>query len=338
MDQWDLTASDLVFCHVSLLELHASSTRLAPITSPFILADEIHKVLKIISPSTTWSQTKLPSKLRHSLRNYDVEQMNDFGLEWLSDCNFKSGLVVVSGPRKPTTMARRDKVPSIKCTANHVLPLKCSMLFFLPHFIDNKKIIRLRTERAIPGSFHCEIGTAVRRRRKMQKLHFLTLFCTQATRTVMDSNKSTALFEIPRLSAEHGGSWECRVSTNGGLDSRKFNLTIKGLGWTFCFVFLWENMENILSDGQDLFVIIISNILPEPPVPTTAPKLLEKRSKQLLVKPVDSHRGDGPITSTKVLYMPAQNANSWSSIIGKQTEMLSRQMSQKAKNTNLKYN
>lgn len=102
----------------------------------------------------------------------------------------------------------------------------------------------------------------------------------KAIRTVMDSNKSTALFEIPRLSPEHGGLWECRVSTNGGLDSHKFNLTIK-----------------------------------EPPVPTTAPTLLEKRSKQLLVRPVDSHRGDGPITSTKVLYMPAQNANSWSSII-----------------------
>lgn len=68
--------------------------------------------------------------------------------------------------------------------------------------------------------------------------------------------------------------------------------------------------------------MIISNVLPEPPVPTTAPTLLEKRSKQLLVRPVGSHRGDGPITSTKVLYMPAQNANSWSSIIGKQEEML----------------
>lgn len=67
---------------------------------------------------------------------------------------------------------------------------------------------------------------------------------------------------------------------------------------------------------------IISNVPPEPPVPTAAPTLLEKRSKQLLVRPVDSHRGDGPITSTKVLYMPAQNANSWSSIIGKQAKML----------------
>lgn len=44
----------------------------------------------------------------------------------------------------------------------------------------------------------------------------------------MDSNKSTALFEIPQLSARQGGLWECRVSTNGGQDSRKFNLTVKG--------------------------------------------------------------------------------------------------------------
>uniref|UniRef100_A0A673CAG9 Tyrosine-protein kinase receptor Tie-1 n=1 Tax=Sphaeramia orbicularis TaxID=375764 RepID=A0A673CAG9_9TELE len=106
------------------------------------------------------------------------------------------------------------------------------------------------------------------------------VFYCQASHTVMDSNKSTAHFEIPRLSAEQGGLWECRVSTNGGQDSRKFNLTIK-----------------------------------EPPVPTSAPKLLERRSKQLLVMPVDSHRGDGPIVSTRLLYKPVENKDSWSSII-----------------------
>uniref|UniRef100_A0A8C4HU71 Tyrosine-protein kinase receptor Tie-1 n=1 Tax=Dicentrarchus labrax TaxID=13489 RepID=A0A8C4HU71_DICLA len=113
------------------------------------------------------------------------------------------------------------------------------------------------------------------------RLHLFFLLIT-ASRTVMDSNKSTALFEIPHLSAQQGGLWECRVSTNGGQDSRKFNLTIKGL----C-----------------------------PPVPTTAPKLLEKRSKQLLVMPVSSHRGDGPIVSTRLLYKPVENGDSWSSII-----------------------
>ncbi|KAM4629174.1 tyrosine-protein kinase receptor Tie-1 isoform 3-T3 [Polymixia lowei] len=102
----------------------------------------------------------------------------------------------------------------------------------------------------------------------------------KASRTTMDSNKSTAQFEIPRLNAEHGGLWECRVSTNGGQDSRRFNLTVK-----------------------------------EPPVPTTPPKLLEKRSKQLVVMPVDSFRGDDPIISTKLLYKPMDNEDSWSSII-----------------------
>ncbi|XP_057697940.1 tyrosine-protein kinase receptor Tie-1 isoform X2 [Corythoichthys intestinalis] len=102
----------------------------------------------------------------------------------------------------------------------------------------------------------------------------------KASHTVMDSNKSIAMFEIPRLSAEHGGLWECRVSTIGGQDSRKFNLTIK-----------------------------------EPPVPMTAPILLEKRSKQLLVMPMDCHKGDGPIISTTLLYKPVENKDSWSSII-----------------------
>ncbi|XP_061831658.1 tyrosine-protein kinase receptor Tie-1 isoform X3 [Nerophis lumbriciformis] len=102
----------------------------------------------------------------------------------------------------------------------------------------------------------------------------------KASHTVMDSNKSIAMFEIPRLSAQQGGLWECRVSTNGGQDSRKFNLTIK-----------------------------------EPPVPTTAPILMEKRSKQLLVMPMDRHRGDGPIVSTRLLYKPVVNVDSWSSII-----------------------
>ncbi|XP_042273639.1 tyrosine-protein kinase receptor Tie-1 isoform X1 [Thunnus thynnus] len=102
----------------------------------------------------------------------------------------------------------------------------------------------------------------------------------KATQTIMDSNKSTALFEIHHLSVQQGGLWECRVSTNGGQDSRKFNLTIK-----------------------------------EPPVPITAPKLMEKRSKQLLVMPMESFRGHGPIVSTRILYKPVENEDSWSSII-----------------------
>lgn len=62
-------------------------------------------------------------------------------------------------------------------------------------------------------------------------LYYRVLFhglFSQASHTIMNSNKSTAMFEIPRLTAEEGGLWECRVSTNGGQDSRKFNLTVKG--------------------------------------------------------------------------------------------------------------
>lgn len=55
----------------------------------------------------------------------------------------------------------------------------------------------------------------------------------------------------------------------------------------------------------------------EPPVPTTVPKLLEKRSKQLLVLPGETYRGDGPIIFTKILYTPEKNGGSWSSIISK---------------------
>uniref|UniRef100_A0A3Q0RQV6 Tyrosine kinase with immunoglobulin-like and EGF-like domains 1 n=1 Tax=Amphilophus citrinellus TaxID=61819 RepID=A0A3Q0RQV6_AMPCI len=104
----------------------------------------------------------------------------------------------------------------------------------------------------------------------------------KASRTVMDSNRSTAQFDIHHLSAQHGGLWECRVSTEGGQDSRKFTLTIK-----------------------------------EPPMPTTAPKLLERRSNQLLVMPVHAYIGDGPIVSTRVLYKPQKNEKKdlWSSII-----------------------
>ncbi|KAK2835220.1 hypothetical protein Q5P01_015704 [Channa striata] len=81
----------------------------------------------------------------------------------------------------------------------------------------------------------------------------------QASQTTIESNKSTAMFHILRLGMQHGGLWECRVSTNGGQDSRQFNLIIK-----------------------------------EPPVPTTAPKLLERRSSS---------------------YKPEENGAAWSSII-----------------------
>ncbi|XP_062411984.1 tyrosine-protein kinase receptor Tie-1 isoform X4 [Sardina pilchardus] len=110
----------------------------------------------------------------------------------------------------------------------------------------------------------------------------------QPIHTTTDSNKSTAHFEIPRLQAEHGGLWECRVSTNGGQDSRKFNLTVK-----------------------------------EPPCPTTAPTLLEKGSKYLQVKLWDTYRGDGPIIATKVLYKRLDSSDLFSSFSVYNTDPIS---------------
>lgn len=148
---------------------------------------------------------------------------------------------------------------------------------------------------------------------------------SQASQTVMDSNKSTAHFEIPHLSAQQGGLWECRVSTNGGQDSRKFNVTIKGKSFKYeqtgkyCILCCdhFQNADALNEISIDLHFKIYFCVFSVPPVPTTAPKLLEKRSKQLLVMAVDSHRGDGPISSTRVLYKPVENGDSWSSIIGK---------------------
>ena len=70
----------------------------------------------------------------------------------------------------------------------------------------------------------------------------------QASQTTMDSDKSTAQFEIPSLKALDGGLWECRVSTNGGQDSRKFNLIVRGQNahsvclWVCVWVKMCTNM------------------------------------------------------------------------------------------------
>lgn len=53
-----------------------------------------------------------------------------------------------------------------------------------------------------------------------------------------------------------------------------------------------------------------------PPVPLSAPRLLAKQSRQLVVSPVDSFSGDGPITSIKLFYKPKDDHSAWSSIVG----------------------
>uniref|UniRef100_A0A8C5IKA5 Tyrosine-protein kinase receptor Tie-1 n=1 Tax=Junco hyemalis TaxID=40217 RepID=A0A8C5IKA5_JUNHY len=52
-----------------------------------------------------------------------------------------------------------------------------------------------------------------------------------------------------------------------------------------------------------------------PPVPLSAPRLLAKQSRQLVVSPVDSFSGDGPITSIKLFYKPKDDNSAWSSIV-----------------------
>ncbi|XP_047670034.1 tyrosine-protein kinase receptor Tie-1 [Tachysurus fulvidraco] len=102
----------------------------------------------------------------------------------------------------------------------------------------------------------------------------------KASHITMDANKSTAHFVITNLTPKDGGLWECRVSTEGGQDFCKFNLTVK-----------------------------------EPPYPTSPPKLIEKNSKQIVVKPVEKYSGDGPISAIKLLYKPVESEHTWSTII-----------------------
>uniref|UniRef100_A0A7N6AF30 Tyrosine-protein kinase receptor Tie-1 n=1 Tax=Anabas testudineus TaxID=64144 RepID=A0A7N6AF30_ANATE len=170
-------------------------------------------------------------------------------------CNRFIGCLCPPGWRGPNCQ-KSDRAPQILELEDYI---ECNLK-------SSAKIICSATGNPLPSHNSIEL-------RKMDTV-------IKASRTIMDSNKSTALFEIPDVTALQEGLWECRVSTNGGQDSRKFNLTVK-----------------------------------EPPVPMTPPKLLEKRSKQLLVMPMESYRGDGPIISTKLLYKPVESDNAWSSII-----------------------
>ncbi|XP_030647156.1 tyrosine-protein kinase receptor Tie-1 [Chanos chanos] len=187
-----------------------------------------------------------------------------YGANCHLSCKCKNGGVCnrFSGCQCPTGWRGRHCEKSDR--APHILDLPSTLEWNL---YSSPKILCSATGNPLPS--HTSI--------ELRKLDGTVI---KASRTTMDSNKSTAQFEIPRLHAEHGGVWECRVSTNGGQDSRRFHLTVK-----------------------------------EPPCPTTAPKLLEKRSKQLVVKPVETYRGDGPIISVKLLYQPMETGDKWSSII-----------------------
>ncbi|EPQ07677.1 Tyrosine-protein kinase receptor Tie-1 [Myotis brandtii] len=101
-----------------------------------------------------------------------------------------------------------------------------------------------------------------------------------STKAIVEPDRTTAEFEVPSLALGDSGLWECRVSTSGGQDSRRFKVNVK-----------------------------------VPPVPLTAPGLLAKQSRQLVVSPLVSYSGDGPITSVRLHYRPQDSTRAWSSIV-----------------------
>ncbi|XP_005410703.1 PREDICTED: tyrosine-protein kinase receptor Tie-1 isoform X2 [Chinchilla lanigera] len=102
----------------------------------------------------------------------------------------------------------------------------------------------------------------------------------QSTKAIVEADKTTAEFEVPRLVLGDSGFWECRVSTSGGQDSQRFKVNVK-----------------------------------VPPVPLTAPRLLAKQSRQLVVSPLVSFSGDGPISSVRLHYRPQDSTMGWSAIV-----------------------
>ncbi|KFP89330.1 Tyrosine-protein kinase receptor Tie-1, partial [Apaloderma vittatum] len=107
-------------------------------------------------------------------------------------------------------------------------------------------------------------------------------------KAIIESGQITCEFQVQHLTKVDTGLWECRVSTTGGQDSRKVKVNIR--------------------------VPLVSS-LPKTPVPLSPPRLLAKQSRQLLVAPVDSFSGDGPIISIKLLYKPKDDNSAWSSIV-----------------------
>ncbi|XP_053431817.1 tyrosine-protein kinase receptor Tie-1 isoform X2 [Nycticebus coucang] len=101
-----------------------------------------------------------------------------------------------------------------------------------------------------------------------------------STKAIVEPDRTTAEFEVPRLALGDSGFWECRVSTSGGQDSRRFKVNVK-----------------------------------VPPVPLDAPQLLAKQSRQLVVSPLVSFSGDGPISSVRLHYRPQDSTMAWSAIV-----------------------
>ncbi|KAM3915079.1 tyrosine-protein kinase receptor Tie-1 isoform 2-T2 [Leptodactylus fuscus] len=101
-----------------------------------------------------------------------------------------------------------------------------------------------------------------------------------ANQAVMDPERSTCTFNVTKLTLSDHGFWECRVSTSGGQDSRKFEVLVR-----------------------------------VPPKPLEPPRLLARGSKYLILAPLRNFTGDGPISSIKLLYQPEEDKNQWSNIV-----------------------
>ncbi|XP_063795381.1 tyrosine-protein kinase receptor Tie-1 isoform X2 [Pseudophryne corroboree] len=101
-----------------------------------------------------------------------------------------------------------------------------------------------------------------------------------ASQAVLDSERSTCTFTVPSITLSDNGIWQCRVSTSGGQDNRKFQVYVR-----------------------------------VPPEPLEPPRLLDRRSRQLILAPLHRFKGDGPISSIKLLYRPKESKSDWSNII-----------------------
>ena len=68
--------------------------------------------------------------------------------------------------------------------------------------------------------------------------------------------------------------------------------------------------------GWAVWATLTLSLLAVPPVPLTAPRLLAKQSRQLVVSPLVSFSGDGPIASVRLHYRPQDSTMAWSTIVG----------------------
>lgn len=84
-----------------------------------------------------------------------------------------------------------------------------------------------------------------------------------------------------------------------------------------CLMPKTQTFEDQLSHAR---LDLMLNLLAVPPEPLTAPRLLAKHSRQLVVSPLVSFSGDGPISSIRLHYRPQDSTMAWSTIVGEWAE------------------